>query len=163
MSPWDVEVTPSDDGAKPRRRGSSLSEDLALAFQLSSAPGVQTRRQAAMSGPSGASDEQQLLSDLLEILSEDFDHDKDAWGEEGEAVARDRILRGLDAILSLPIAQPFQQPVNVEEYPDYYLAIPYPIDLGTIRQRLNNGYYRFVYQSGIYESRKEMSSLLSGV
>jgi hypothetical protein len=124
-----------------------LSEDLALALQLSSAPGVQTRRQAAMSGPSGTSEEQNLLSNLIDILNEDFDNEDGGWGEEDEAIARDRILRGLDAILSLPISQPFQQPVNVEEYPDYYLVVPYPIDLGTIRQRLNNGYYRFGYHN----------------
>jgi hypothetical protein len=141
LSPWDIEVT-SEEEVRPRRRSSSLSEDLALALQLSSAPGVQTRRQAAMSGPSGTSEEQNLLSNLIDILNEDFDNEDGGWGEEDEAIARDRILRGLDAILSLPISQPFQQPVNVEEYPDYYLVVPYPIDLGTIRQRLNNGYYR---------------------
>ncbi|XP_062510721.1 bromodomain and WD repeat-containing protein 3-like isoform X2 [Corticium candelabrum] len=138
LSPWDLDVV--DSGVKSRPR-SSLSEDLALALQFAIAPGVQTRSQAATANSSVFVEEQQQHADLLEILSIDSGSD-DAWGEEGEAVARDRILRGLDVIRSLPISEPFQQTVDSEEYPDYYLTIPYPVDLGTIRLRLSNGYYR---------------------
>ena len=114
-----------------------------MALQFAIAPGVQTRSQAATANSSVFVEEQQQHADLLEILSIDSGSD-DAWGEEGEAVARDRILRGLDVIRSLPISEPFQQTVDSEEYPDYYLTIPYPVDLGTIRLRLSNGYYRLV-------------------
>lgn len=139
----------ADGGVKPERRG-SLVDDLALALQLSGPRGVQTRRQAAMAGPSTVSEEQQQFLDLLEILSEDFDNDEEPWGGEGEAVARDRIQCGMDALWSMPLSQPFQQPVSVEEYPDYHLVIPYPVDLGTIRRRLSNGYYRFVDRIELY-------------
>ena len=117
----------------PRLRG-SVCDERALDFRPISVPGVKTRWQSAI----------QDLSDLLESWSGKFDNDNDRWGTEHEAVARDRILRGLDDLLSLPIAQEFQQPVNVEQYRDYNRFVPYPIDLGTIKQRLDSGYYRFI-------------------
>jgi serine/threonine protein kinase len=138
LSPWDIEVTPRDNGEISLMDSSLLSKTLCT----SSTSIMRRRRSSAIFDPFRTSEEQHLRFNLLDILSEDFDANESAWGEESEAVARDRILRGLDVILSHPISQPFRTPVKAEECPDYYSVIPYPIDLGAIKQRLSNGYYR---------------------
>ncbi|KAL3097890.1 hypothetical protein niasHS_000625 [Heterodera schachtii] len=38
-------------------------------------------------------------------------------------------------------AWPFQKPVDPDEVPDYYDYIPFPVDLGSIAERLKLGYY----------------------
>lgn len=37
----------------------------------------------------------------------------------------------------------FGEPVDVHDFPDYPKEIAYPIDLGTIVQRIDNGFYRY--------------------
>ena len=79
------------------------------------------------------------------IDDEDDDGDEsDAWGTESIEEATERILGGLETVESLPIAQPFLDPVNLDDYPDYHVVVPYPIDIQTIKERLKNAFYRRV-------------------
>ena len=63
----------------------------------------------------------------------------EAWGGEGE---RRRILGGLEAVSRMEEAVMFVSPVDLEEEPTYCLAVPFPTDLSTIQERLQNGFYR---------------------
>lgn len=58
-----------------------------------------------------------------------------------EATCR-RIIRGLDQVMSLAIAEPFVVPVDLNIYPSYALVVEYPIDLSTIKARFENHFYR---------------------
>ena len=69
---------------------------------------------------------------------------RETWGGEGEV---ERILYGLDVVSELDEAFMFRQPVDLEEEPMYCLAVPFPTDLSTIRERLQNQFYRFVIKT----------------
>ncbi|XP_031827305.1 bromodomain and WD repeat-containing protein isoform X3 [Nomia melanderi] len=58
-----------------------------------------------------------------------------------EATCR-RIIRGLDQVMSLAIAEPFVAPVDLNTYPSYAFVVEYPIDLSTIKARFENHFYR---------------------
>ncbi|XP_011333353.2 PH-interacting protein isoform X2 [Ooceraea biroi] len=58
-----------------------------------------------------------------------------------EATCR-RIIRGLDQVMSLAIAEPFVAPVDLSLYPSYAYIVEYPIDLSTIKARFDNHFYR---------------------
>ena len=58
-----------------------------------------------------------------------------------EATCR-RIIRGLDQVMSLAIAEPFVAPVDLNIYPSYAFVVEYPIDLSTIKARFENHFYR---------------------
>ncbi|XP_017883326.1 PH-interacting protein isoform X2 [Ceratina calcarata] len=53
-----------------------------------------------------------------------------------------RIIRGLDQVMSLAIAEPFMAPVDLNAYPTYAFFVEYPIDLTTIKARFDNHFYR---------------------
>lgn len=53
-----------------------------------------------------------------------------------------RIIRGLDQVMTLAIAEPFIAPVDLNIYPAYAYQIEYPIDLSTIKARFENRFYR---------------------
>ena len=54
----------------------------------------------------------------------------------------DNIIRFILQIFKYPISIPFQAPVDIQNYPDYFNEILYPIDLQTIINRLKNSFYR---------------------
>ncbi|XP_045122866.1 bromodomain and WD repeat-containing protein 3-like isoform X2 [Portunus trituberculatus] len=54
----------------------------------------------------------------------------------------DRISHGLSQIMGLAIAEPFLVPVDLNVYSNYALMIEYPMDLTTIKSRLDNRFYR---------------------
>ncbi|KAL8619065.1 hypothetical protein ACOMHN_020763 [Nucella lapillus] len=64
------------------------------------------------------------------------------WSSAGYEVESHRILRGLEAVMGHSAAQPFNAPVDLSAFPLYAVIIEYPIDLSTIKARLENGYYR---------------------
>jgi bromodomain and WD repeat domain-containing protein 1/3 len=64
------------------------------------------------------------------------------WPEEGREAECARILVGLEKIMELSLAEHFNYPVDLDAYPSYAILIPYPIDLNTIKERLENNYYR---------------------
>ncbi|XP_065837497.1 bromodomain and WD repeat-containing protein 3-like isoform X2 [Oscarella lobularis] len=114
LSPWDMEPLSEDD-------------DAAGSASL-------TRRQSTSENSDSERDP---------IDDEDDDGDEsDAWGTESIEEATERILGGLETVESLPIAQPFLDPVNLDDYPDYHVVVPYPIDIQTIKERLKNAFYR---------------------
>jgi len=55
------------------------------------------------------------------------------WPHGGRDATCTRILRGLDQIMGLAIAEPFIAPVDLNRYPSYALIVEYPIDLSTIK------------------------------
>lgn len=64
------------------------------------------------------------------------------WPGEDRDVECERILSGLEKIMELSIAEAFNYPVDLDQFPDYAVVIRYPIDLNTIKERLENRYYR---------------------
>ncbi|XP_038141769.1 bromodomain and WD repeat-containing protein 3 isoform X1 [Cyprinodon tularosa] len=64
------------------------------------------------------------------------------WGERSREEECDRIIAGIEQLITLEIAAPFSGPVDLIQYPSYCTVIAYPTDLGTIRLRLINRFYR---------------------
>uniref|UniRef100_A0A3P8TTU7 Bromodomain and WD repeat domain containing 1 n=1 Tax=Amphiprion percula TaxID=161767 RepID=A0A3P8TTU7_AMPPE len=63
------------------------------------------------------------------------------WGERSRDEECERIIAGIDHLITV-IAAPFSGPVDLIQYPTYCTVIAYPTDLGTIRLRLINRFYR---------------------
>ncbi|CAF3597199.1 unnamed protein product [Rotaria socialis] len=63
----------------------------------------------------------------------------DEWPSHGIDEERERLLNGFDTLIQMDITVQFRAPVQLAWYP---VVIAYPIDLGTIRERISNGYYR---------------------
>ncbi|MGH0178732.1 UNVERIFIED_CONTAM: hypothetical protein FKN15_078317 [Acipenser sinensis] len=66
------------------------------------------------------------------------------WGARTRDEECERVLRGIDDLLTLDIAKAFTSPVDLRDYPLYCTVVAYPTDLGTIRKRLENQFYRHV-------------------
>ncbi|KAM9734018.1 bromodomain and WD repeat-containing protein 3 [Menidia menidia] len=64
------------------------------------------------------------------------------WGERSRDEECERIIAGIDQLITVGIAAPFSGPVDLIQYPTYCTVIAYPTDLGTIRLRLMNRFYR---------------------
>ncbi|KAF6718804.1 Bromodomain and WD repeat-containing protein 1 [Oryzias melastigma] len=64
------------------------------------------------------------------------------WGVRNRDEECERIIAGISQLISLEIAAPFSGPVDLVQYPTYCTVIAYPTDLGTIRLRLMNRFYR---------------------
>lgn len=60
----------------------------------------------------------------------------DEWGNVSQDYACDRILRGLEDLMSMAIAEPFLAPVDISLYPSYAYVVEYPIDLSTIKVKM---------------------------
>uniref|UniRef100_A0A8C2T8Y8 Bromodomain and WD repeat-containing protein 1 n=1 Tax=Coturnix japonica TaxID=93934 RepID=A0A8C2T8Y8_COTJA len=64
------------------------------------------------------------------------------WGMRSRDEACERIISGIDQLLTLDISAAFAGPVDLCTYPKYCTVIAYPTDLNTIRTRLVNRFYR---------------------
>lgn len=64
------------------------------------------------------------------------------WPEWGRDQECERLIKGLEKIMQQAWAESFNAPVDLNEYPDYGRLIAYPIDLSTIKTRLENRFYR---------------------
>ena len=65
------------------------------------------------------------------------------WPPGGDRDAEcDRISQGIGQVMSLAIAEVFVAPVDLNMYPDYAYIVEYPMDLATIKARLDNRFYR---------------------
>uniref|UniRef100_A0A8D3E3D2 Bromodomain and WD repeat domain containing 1 n=1 Tax=Scophthalmus maximus TaxID=52904 RepID=A0A8D3E3D2_SCOMX len=64
------------------------------------------------------------------------------WGERSRDEECERIIGGIDQLITVEIAAPFSGPVDLVQYPTYCTVIAYPTDLGTIRFRLLHRFYR---------------------
>jgi bromodomain and WD repeat domain-containing protein 1/3 len=83
-----------------------------------------------------------ILITADELKSLLYTPEPDEWPGVGREYECSRILNGLSKIMELSIAEPFNFPVDLDEFPLYAKTIEYPIDLNTIRERLANLYYR---------------------
>lgn len=77
-----------------------------------------------------------------DVLQWSYEPDIDDWPSCGKDIECERILIGLEKIMELSVAEVFNIPVDLDAYPSYAVSIAYPIDLNTIKQRLENRYYR---------------------
>ena len=64
------------------------------------------------------------------------------WPDHGMGTECERIIKGLEQVMELSVAENFSAPVDLNAYPDYAMVIEYPIDLSTIKARLENRFYR---------------------
>lgn len=65
------------------------------------------------------------------------------WPPHGHQDAQCQKLSSLlEQVMALAISEAFLTPVDLNQYPDYAYAIEYPIDLSTIKARLDNRFYR---------------------
>uniref|UniRef100_A0A8C4V8Z2 Bromodomain and WD repeat-containing protein 1 n=1 Tax=Falco tinnunculus TaxID=100819 RepID=A0A8C4V8Z2_FALTI len=64
------------------------------------------------------------------------------WGAHSRDEECERVIRGIEQLLSLDISNPFAVPVDLSAYPMYCTVVAYPTDLATIRRRLENRFYR---------------------
>jgi hypothetical protein len=118
LSPWDLEPVPNNARYKSKQAITSSASIGSVNAEI---------------GLPITSDE------LKEILY--FPH-ADDWPECDRDTECDRILKGLEVIMQLSIAEYFSFPVDLDAYPNYAIKIGYPIDLNTIKERLENRYYR---------------------
>uniref|UniRef100_A0AAQ5WZB5 Bromo domain-containing protein n=1 Tax=Amphiprion ocellaris TaxID=80972 RepID=A0AAQ5WZB5_AMPOC len=64
------------------------------------------------------------------------------WGAHTRDEDCERVMNGIDQLLTLDVAKAFSSPVNLRDYPLYCTVVAYPTDLSTIRKRLENRFYR---------------------
>lgn len=64
------------------------------------------------------------------------------WPNGDRDATCQRIIRGLEQVIGLAIADPFLVPVDLSIYPAYAFVVEYPIDLTTIKARFDNRFYR---------------------
>lgn len=64
------------------------------------------------------------------------------WGSRTRNQECERIIRGINQLCTLDVAKPFELPVDLQAYPTYCTVVAYVTDLSTIRQRLENRFYR---------------------
>lgn len=64
------------------------------------------------------------------------------WPPHGKDVECARISSGLTRIMEFAHAEDFAVPVDLNELPVYGIVIAYPMDLSTIKSRVENHFYR---------------------
>ncbi|XP_072912545.1 PH-interacting protein isoform X4 [Hemitrygon akajei] len=64
------------------------------------------------------------------------------WGCRKRDEECNRINAGISQLITLDIAAPFVAPVDLQAYPLYCTVVAYPTDLNTIKERLENRFYR---------------------
>jgi len=64
------------------------------------------------------------------------------WPTVGRDAESDRVVSGLEQIMTLSVAENFTVPVDLNAFPVYAMIIAYPVDLSLIKARLENRFYR---------------------
>ncbi|KAM6954193.1 LOW QUALITY PROTEIN: PH-interacting protein [Aplochiton taeniatus] len=64
------------------------------------------------------------------------------WGSRKRPQECERVIKAIDQLIMLDVAAPFAFPVDLQAYPTYCTVVAYVTDLSTIRQRLENRFYR---------------------
>uniref|UniRef100_A0A3P8XZC1 Bromo domain-containing protein n=1 Tax=Esox lucius TaxID=8010 RepID=A0A3P8XZC1_ESOLU len=64
------------------------------------------------------------------------------WGAHTRDEECQRVIFGIDELLTLDVAKAFASPVDLRDYPLYCTVVAYPTDLSTVRRRLENRFYR---------------------
>jgi bromodomain and WD repeat domain containing protein 1/3 len=80
-----------------------------------------------------------LPEEIQELL---YHPQPDEWPRNDREGECRRILEGINEVMSLGIAEPFTTPVDLDAYPTYAYVVEYPIDITTIRSRVENHFYR---------------------
>ena len=78
---------------------------------------------------------------LSEVASRLYRPRPEDWGGDRDSEC-DRISAGLGQVMKLYIAEPFVLPVDLNLHPSYASIVDYPMDLSTIKARLDNRFYR---------------------
>ena len=79
----------------------------------------------------------------IEISSTLYTPKTDDWPPQGDRDFEcDRISEGISQVMSLNLAKHFFEPVNLELFPNYAFVVKYPVDLSTIKARLDHRFYR---------------------
>jgi len=80
--------------------------------------------------------DEDIRAGLYEITPRD-------WPPYGHQEAEcDRISGGIGEVMTLGTAEAFLTPVDLNAYPEYTFSVAYPMDLATIKSRLDNRFYR---------------------
>uniref|UniRef100_A0A8D0L7U5 Bromo domain-containing protein n=1 Tax=Sphenodon punctatus TaxID=8508 RepID=A0A8D0L7U5_SPHPU len=92
-------------------------------------------------------DQPEELGASIPVTTEEMENllykpQKGEWQERSRDEECERIISGIDQLLSLDISAAFAGPVDLGTYPKYCTVIAYPTDLYTIRMRLANRFYR---------------------
>ncbi|XP_077360353.1 bromodomain and WD repeat-containing protein 3 isoform X2 [Festucalex cinctus] len=87
------------------------------------------------------------VGDAVEVAEEELEAllykpQEGEWGAHTRDEECERIIHGIDQLLTLDVAKPFASPVNLEQYPLYCTVVAYPTDISTIHKRLENHFYR---------------------
>ncbi|XP_005104695.1 bromodomain and WD repeat-containing protein 3 [Aplysia californica] len=69
---------------------------------------------------------------------------KTEWTSLGREAESARLITGMEMLMQHSFAEPFIAPVDLQQFPTYACFVPYPMDLNTIKARLENGFYRRV-------------------
>ncbi|XP_065906501.1 bromodomain and WD repeat-containing protein 3-like isoform X2 [Dysidea avara] len=78
----------------------------------------------------------------LDVFPWKYEEQADGWAPNGTDAEQDRIVRGIDVAMEMmDEATPFKEPVDLEQYPDYCVAVAMPTDLSTIKAKLLNKFY----------------------
>lgn len=80
-----------------------------------------------------------LPEEIQETLYQPKDEE---WPMGDRDIVCNRIIEGLEQVMTLSIAEPFNAPVDLSRYPTYAYVVDYPIDLTTIKARFENRFYR---------------------
>ena len=79
-----------------------------------------------------------LPSEIVETLYRPRPED---WGGDRDSEC-DRISAGLGQVMEFSESEPFSSPVDLNLQPTYGSIVEYPMDLSTIKARLDNRFYR---------------------
>ncbi|XP_032791924.2 uncharacterized protein LOC116928899 isoform X2 [Daphnia magna] len=81
----------------------------------------------------------------IEILRTSYMPGINDWPPVGDRDSEsDRISFGISQIMDLDVAKHFSSPVDLDDFPTYASIVKYPIDLSTIKARLDHRFYRRV-------------------
>uniref|UniRef100_A0A3Q3EFY0 Bromodomain and WD repeat domain containing 3 n=1 Tax=Labrus bergylta TaxID=56723 RepID=A0A3Q3EFY0_9LABR len=90
--------------------------------------------------PEQVGDGVEVAEDELKALL--YEPQEGEWGAHTRDEECERVIQGIDLLLTLDVAKLFAYPVNLRDYPLYCTVVSYPTDLSTIRTRLENRFYR---------------------
>uniref|UniRef100_A0AAQ4NQY6 Bromo domain-containing protein n=1 Tax=Gasterosteus aculeatus aculeatus TaxID=481459 RepID=A0AAQ4NQY6_GASAC len=90
--------------------------------------------------PEQVGDGVEVAEDELQALL--YKPQEGEWGAHTRDEDCERVIHGIDQLLTLDVAKAFSSPVNLQDYPLYCTAVSYATDLSTVRKRLENRFYR---------------------
>lgn len=123
MSPWDLELIRED-----RKRLYFIT-----CFSL-------FRKSISVGLPENVGEPVGVLTEEIHNIL--YHPHPEEWPRGDRTSACRRICEGLEQVMALAIAEPFLVPVDLSQYPTYAKIVEYPIDLSTIKARLENNFYR---------------------